>query len=296
MKSLLGTALILGLVANCSGEQLVSEFDWQKLATSGQLRSGTVRVADGRTVLEVSNTNDLPLQAQLFKIPKPSIHTMRYALLGEIKYDGVRGDGYLEMWNYFPPAKAGQAEGGYFSRTLGQSGEMGKITGTCGWRQFMLPFDRTGTPNSPSRLEINLFLPGQGKVYMGPVKLVEYSNGPSRARASAPWWSDQTGGMIGGLMGTTFGCLGGLLGFLASRGRARGFVLHTIELFIVVGIGSGLAGLFAIWSQQPFGVWSVLLILSVVLVVVSPAALSRYRRIYEDKELRRMIAADAVGS
>ena len=154
--------------------QTIAEFDWQKLKEAGGLLGGIPLNLDGRTVLKIENTNDAPLQLTIFKIEKPRIQSATYAVLGEIKYDNVQGSGYLEMWNYFPPVSPGLPEGQYFSRTLGEagSGPMGRISGTSSWRPFALPFDRTGTTNSPTRLEINIFLPGRGVVWLGPPRLM----------------------------------------------------------------------------------------------------------------------------
>jgi hypothetical protein len=118
--------------------------------------------------LKIENTRDAPLGVFLFTIDNPPITAKGYALTGEIKYENVQGDGYLEMWNHFPPEK-------YFSRTLGPAGldPMSKITGTSNWRSFLLPFNRTGTTGAPARLEINILLPGRGVVFLGPMKLVQ---------------------------------------------------------------------------------------------------------------------------
>jgi hypothetical protein len=51
---------------------------------------------------------------------------------------------------------------------------MGRISGTSSWRPISLPFDRTGTTNSPTRLEINIFLPGRGTVFLGPARLIQF--------------------------------------------------------------------------------------------------------------------------
>ena len=154
--------------------QTLAEFDWQQLKESGKLLGGVPLNLDGRTVLKIENTNDAPLQLTIFKIEKPSIQSATYVVLGEIKYDNVQGSGYLEMWNYFPPLAPGLPEGQYFSRTLGMdgSGPMSRISGTSSWRPFSLPFDRTETTNLPTRLEINIFLPGRGVVWLGPPRLM----------------------------------------------------------------------------------------------------------------------------
>src|SRR5439155_14516478 len=134
----------------------------QQLASEHRLLGGTPEKVDGRTVLRIENTNQGPLQLSLFTIEKPAITARVYAVFGEIKFENVQGAGYLEMWNVFPPSLLGSTEDRFFSRTLGDFGPMGKITGTSGWRAFSLPFDRTGTTNVPTRLEVNIFLPGPG--------------------------------------------------------------------------------------------------------------------------------------
>ena len=99
---------------------------------------------------------------------------MLYAVSGEIKYENVSSDGYLEMWSVFPPAHSGLPEERYFSRTLGESGPSGKISGTSSWREFSLPFNRTGASNPPTRLELNIYLPGRGVVFIAQPKLNQF--------------------------------------------------------------------------------------------------------------------------
>ena len=52
---------------------------------------------------------------------------------------------------------------------------MAKISGTSSWRAFTLPFDRTGTTHAPTRLDLNIFLPGRGIVLLGPMRLMQRS-------------------------------------------------------------------------------------------------------------------------
>ena len=140
---------------------------WQRRVSLG---AGVPEKLNGRTVLKIENLENAPMQVRLLTIEKPLIGAMRYAVSGEIRYENVQGQAYLEMWSDFP-------EGRYFSRTLGDpgSGPMSQMTGTSDWRKFMLPFDRTGTKNAPTRIEVNLFLPGRGVVFVGPLKLIEDS-------------------------------------------------------------------------------------------------------------------------
>ena len=161
--------------ARASGVPLVkklAEYDWKDLAAQGRLGEGVTQTLDGHTVLKIENPGNAPINARLVTIENPPIKAMRYAVSGEIRYENVQGQGYMEMWSVFP-------EGRYFSRTLEETGPLGQLTGTSGWREFTLPFDRTGTGNAPNRIEVNLHLPGRGVVFVGPLRLVEF--GPDKA-------------------------------------------------------------------------------------------------------------------
>jgi hypothetical protein len=296
MKAILVLGSYLSLVATCSAQKVLAEYDWQKLVQNGQLRGGEAASVDGKSALKIVNTNETPLQLQLLKIPKPPISKKLYAITGEVKYNGVRGDGYLEMWNFFPPLQSGMPEGQYFSRTLGVGGEMGKLSGTSDWRAFMLPFDSTGGSGSPTRLEINIFLPAQGTVFLGPVKLVEYTGSfASMGIASSnAWWSDRAAGMIGGIGGGVLGCLGGLLGWLAWKGQARRFVVAASWVLIGLGVALGVGAVVALSEKQPYAVWFPLVLGGVLLLGIIPFRLRNFLKHYEDLELRRMTAIDAM--
>jgi predicted Ser/Thr protein kinase len=170
-------------------EQILEEYDWSALAAAGRVNPGMLAGIGGYQMFLVTNTTDAAMQWPVLKIDKPPITSMHYALTGEIKYDGVQGAGYLEMWSYFPPAGPGQPEGQFFSRTLGRvgSGPMARITGTSDWRTFELPFDHTGLANPPTRLEVNIFLPGRGVVFIDSLKLTQLLEAKeTQASAASP--------------------------------------------------------------------------------------------------------------
>jgi hypothetical protein len=293
MKTKYLLALVLA-ASICYGQQMLCEYDWQKISTSGQLLGGTPVTIDSKSALKIVSTNDSGLRVQLLRITNPPISKMLYAITGDIKYEAVKGDGFLEMWNCYPPAKPGMFENQYFSRTLGESGDLGKISGTSSWRPFTLPFDRTGSAEKPTRLEINVVLPGQGTVYLGPIKLVEYEGTLGlQNSATTAWWSDRAAGWIGGIAGTLLGCLGGLLAVLASKGKSRVFVLTTSKALIGLGIVSTLAGLWALSIGQPYAVWFPLLLLGVLLESILFVRLRQYQKTYEDLEMRKMASMDA---
>jgi hypothetical protein len=285
----------LCLVLNGWAQEVLRKIDWNELSKNGSALVGTV---GEKGFLEIESTNSNGLRAALLKIENPSITLAFYAIRGEIRYEGVEGDGFLEMWSIFPPLKERGPESQFFSRTLGMSGEMGKISGTSTLRSFLLPFDRTGAASAPSRLELNLVLPGKGTVYIGPLELVQYAT--SRAAVGAmtmpgAWWSDRTAGWIGGIGGTLVGCFAALISFLAARQKARGFVVGTARALIGIGFVLGGATLLALVTGQPYGVWYPLALGAVLLLAIVPVRLRGFRRQYEDHELRKMAAADAVG-
>ena len=297
MKSTLCFIACLTFSAAAWGEQTAAEFKWSDAALTGLPHQAAPFSLDGREALKIVNTNDTPLQLSLLTIIKPQISAQRYAVQGEIRYDTVQGEGFLEMWSYFPPVQPGLPEGEYFSRTLGDSGEMGKIRGTSDWRPFALPFDSTGTSGSPTRLQINLVLAGRGTVYLGPIKLVQYPVAKAwfYGNTAHPWWSNRASGWVGSLGGVFFGCLGGLIGVLGGRGKARGLVIALCRIQIGLGILFGVAGLAAIARHQPYAVWYPLLLLAIGLVAVYLPTLSTIGRRYQEQELRRMQALDASG-
>jgi hypothetical protein len=296
MKTKYLFGLMLGIVSTCYGQQTLREFDWQKLSASGELHGGTPVTIDGKSAVKIASTNDTGLRVELLRITNPPVSKMLYAITGDIKYDSVKGDGFLEMWNCFPPDKPGMFENKYFSRTLGESGDLGKIAGTSNWRTFTLPFDRTGSKTKPTRLEINLVLPGQGTVHIGPIKLVEYEGdlGLQKPRgAGGAWWSDRAAGWIGGIGGSVLGCLGSILAVLAAKGRFRGFVVWTSLTLIAVGVIAFVVGVAAVVLGQPYAVWFPMLLIGFLLLAILPFRLRQYQKGYDDLELRRMVAMDA---
>ncbi len=157
-------------------EKILAVYDWKSLAAEGRIGDRVPQTLDGHTVLKFENLKDEPLQAHLLTIEKPPINATKYALKGVIRYEDVKGPAYLEMWSVFP-------NGRYFARTLGTpgSGRMSQLAGTSSWREFTLPFDSTGE-SAPTRIEVNLFLPGRGVVFVGPLSLVEVSSMESTHR------------------------------------------------------------------------------------------------------------------
>lgn len=278
---------LLGLASVHADESTVAEFSWQQLAQAGQLKTGSVvTLPDKSVALRVENAGPDPLQANLLTIEKPQITTDFYAVTGEVRYENVAGDGFLEMWSHFEPS------GAYFSRTLGEFGPMGKLRGTSDWRPFTLHFNAAGAKSHPSKLVINLHLPGKGVVYLRSLKLVQSSRMGMLSPQSGAWWSDRGAALIGGIGGALLGCLGSLLEWCAKRGKSRTFVVVSCRAMIGVGAVAIVTGLLALLLHQSYGVWYVLLLLGVLCILIFPFRLRRYQEHYRSIELRRMSSLD----
>lgn len=288
-SALLAIACCLSLPSSAWSEEVVRRIDWQALAAAGSLTSGTVVAEDaeaGGPILRVVHQTTAAATLPLVTIERPGIRASRYALRGRVKYDGVAAGSYLEMWNYLP-------EGAFFSRTLGETGPMGRLEGTSTWRPFVLPFFNREGGSPPSKLVVNLVLTGTGTVQIGPLELVEFAAGADPLASSIGWWSDRQAGLVGAIAGSTLGILGAVVGWLGSACRARRFVLTTLRVSAWLGIAALLLGSVALVGGQPYAVYYPLFLLGAITTALGfslPPVLSKR---YDDLELRRMQALDA---
>jgi len=220
-------------------------------------------------------------------VTDPGITARRYSLSGRIRYEGVEGRGFLEMWSYFPN------RGRFFSRTLGP-GNMRPLSDSSGWREFVLPFFITDAAfPPPEKLVLNVVLPGSGKFEIGPVLLREFGENEDPMQVPGQWWGQTGAGLIGGLGGALIGCIGALLGTLSSRGRARRFVLAAMWLCIVVGAVTLGAGVYALAVAQPYEVYFPLLLLGGVSLAINAGLYRPVANRYVTLELRKMHAQDS---
>ena len=102
----------------------------------------------------------------LARLDAPGVVGPAYLVRGRVRTEDVTGIGFLEMWSDLG------AQGRYFSRTLGSAGPMRNLEGTQDWRAFALPF-MLGDAPTPSALELNVVLPGSGKVFLEGLELVQ---------------------------------------------------------------------------------------------------------------------------
>lgn len=274
-------------------EQALAEVAWSSPPKGAEVTPGLViRPEEGiGETATVENAEGKALSARLLVLRAPPITEARYAILGKVKYEGVEGDGYLELWNMFPDG------GAFFSRTMAPGGPMGILRGSAGWREFALPFSsREGYV--PNELVMNVVLPGRGRVWVGPVRLVQYA--PSEAafglRVSGAWWSGATAGLVFGGLGGLLGCVGGLIGVLAARGKARGLVFGLLRGYLVLGAVAVTAGSTAFALGQPYEVWYPLALCGVLGVSLGLALPRLLRRRYEQADPQRKQAPGAGGT
>ncbi len=287
--------VVVGVLASCSllrAEKTLRQVHWAQVERDGLLLGGEVMPAgNGDTFdqLKIENKGDTSLTVHVLTIADPGVTTSTYALTGQVRYEDVVGDAYLEMQNQFG------SDGAFYSRTLGRHQMTAKLSGTSAWRPFSLPFFvNADRPGRPTRIDLNVVLPGCGAVYLGSVRLVEYQAGEDPLAIPGQWWSGRTAGWIGGIGGSVVGLVGGLIGTLASFGRARRITLGMTTAFIMFGACAVAAGVVAAATGQPYAVYYPLLLGGGICAVVLGCIRPQLRRRYEEVELRRMQAVDAA--
>ena len=87
-------------------------------------------------------------------------------------------------------------------------------------------------------------------------------------RAAGQWVSAEAATSIGALGGSLLGVWGAVIGALATRGRARTFVLGSAAAVLIVGTLILMTGLLAVLLGQPYAVYFPLLLLGAIVVPV----------------------------
>jgi hypothetical protein len=253
-------------------QEPIATIDWTSTAPA----SGVV--VDGAVRITTTSGGTFPLAA----VDVPDLGTTGYEIRGQVRYDGVAGTSYLEMWSVFPDG------GRYFTRTLATDGPMAVLSGTSEWRAFELPFFLNGS-SPPKRLEINVVLAGAGTVDVGKLELVPL---PAGSGTDGAWLSQRELGLVGAVVGSTIGLFGALIGVLVGRRRGRGFVLPAMTAAAVVGAALIVLAGIALYVGQPLSVAYVLFLPGAILALTCGLGVPRVRRLYAEAELRRMRALD----
>ena len=277
-------------------EDQVTTIRWSELESKGDLSSGEIvqtSSEDSQAAEEellISNETGQPLTTRLVTIEEPRISKFNYKVQGRIRYEGVEQPGYLEMWNHFSVGG-----GPYFTKTLSDSGPMGVIHGASASRDFVLPFRSSSRSGTPTKLEINLVLPANGKVWISPLSISEFEQnewGDVRT-AEGAWWGNRTAAWLGAILGPLLGIMGAIVGTLSGLGRGRRIAIGICWFSVVFGCICLAAGLIAVGTSQPHVVYFPLLLIGVLSTVIMSSILPTVRKRFEDAELHRMNAMDA---
>ena len=284
MRYVLASAGIAILVATRAVAAQELTIDWSRTAVPG----GVVRAREGpggAPGLELRGSGSGPTSLHLVTIEHPPVAGPGYVVAGQVRYEGVEGQGYLEMWTVFPDGQR------FFSRTLAPRGPLAALHGESSWRRFELPFDLSGASQAPSRLEINLVMPGRGTVWLGPMQLQPRTG--TSGTTHGGWWSERVGVLLGVMLGSSLGVLGALIGVLGGRGKARRTVLALLVGMIALGGCLVLVGAAAAATSQPRHVWYPLVVLGGAAGLIALVILPAMRRRFAADELRRIDALDA---
>jgi hypothetical protein len=272
MRAIASLSVLILFPALASPEETLRTFSWKERGEK----------ADHVVV----SSDSAPRTVTILTISDPGVQRSRYAIEGQVRYEGVVGVAYLEMWNFFPQAR-------YFSRTLDVAGPLRNLQGSSDWRPFVLPFyNKPGGP-PPQHLVVNVVLPGRGMVEIGPLRLVQFGDDEDPLAVKGAWWSGRIGGLVGGLTGGLLGCLGALVGVLGGLGKGRRVVMGLLGLMLAIGAVALALGVVAVLRSQPYAVFYPLLLVGILCSVVPLFSLRSLRRRYEEVELRRMRALDA---
>lgn len=287
-RNVMLAALVLLSPFSAPAQEVLQAFSWPELEASGDLLEGRVVDDENPAFLRVEGGSSTD-PVTVLRLHEPSITQPMYGFAGEVRYREVGGEGYLELWNHFPGARA------YFSRSLSSSGPLQSLRGSSSWRPFLLPFSRGELP-APEKLVFNLVLPEGGSVDLRNLRLVQYEEQGAPAFAYGTgegWWGPRTGGLIGAVGGVTAGILFPLLGYLVHTGRARRTACAVAMLLHLAGGLSFIVGVVALVGGQPYGVYYPLLLLGFLTAFFSLLLLFRDRRLRGERELRRLQAMDA---
>ncbi len=287
---------VLGLISvgMAGHSQIRREVSWADYASENEAgRHVILPTHDTRFAqLKVDNPSSKSVTVHVLTFDNPGIRKQTYAVTGMVRYEHVEGKAYLEMISVFSDHEQ------YFSKTL-ESGILAPLTGSSGWRRFVLPFDLMETKDKPKSLRINVVFPGEGVVYLGPLSIVEPAASAEMMGAPGQWWSRmwaaRWSGIIGGAFGSLCGILGALTGWLAARGKGRKIILGAWTVTVCVSAVSLVAGIAALIVKQPYYVYYPLLMLGFIGGVVGGSLIKTVHVTYAWAEMRKMHAKDMMG-
>lgn len=98
------------------------------------------------------------------------------------------------------------------------------------------------------------------------------------------------GGLGGGLLGLAGAVLGAVTAALAPKGKGRSLILGAFTLMKWVGLINLVIGLYAVYDQQPYGIWYPLLLIGFLFTVLFSLLRPIVRKRYEEVQQQQMSA------
>ncbi|HKE12596.1 MAG TPA: hypothetical protein VKE73_13600 [Myxococcota bacterium] len=268
MKTIRFVSLLIG-VGLAVATSTASGDDALQIAGSevGQDGSLTHRVAE---VVGDSGPTTTPI----LSINRPRVTGSVYEISGTVEYSDVQGDGYLEMASTFPEGEEAMTRG------LDPAGPLAKLTGSSGPRSFALPVQLVAGAPAPTRLDLEVVLPGTGHVKLSNLK---FSGGSPIAGLFGTWWrSSRALGLIGGGLLTVVGATSVIA---RAQGRHRRMAKALRILLLGLGAGGLGGGAIAVSLGQPREVWLPLLLVGILAALLPLASRRRVRRRFVRVEL-----------
>ncbi len=252
---------------------------WSKLREQGALTVGQIIPPDTKTpaeCLKLENRTSQSATVPLATIQNPAITQTAYAVAGRVRYEGVEGTAYLEMYGYLAAGKKMTV------RTLG-TGKLKGITGDSDWREFYLPLFIGGQAKMrPVKIDVNLIFPGKGTIYLQPLQLHQFRSG-GKCGAQTGTSPVMHGAVVPIfiLYAAVLGVIGMMLFVSVQKGESRSLVLNVMMTLIVTGCIGLLIGtivLIAMGDRTFFGPFR---LLAVIQTAVPAAVYSRVRKYYD---------------
>ncbi len=207
-------------------EQTVLQIDWSALKGTDQLKAGQVTQADGpagEASLVIEHDADEARTINLMTIDQPPVTRRRFALLGEVRHEGLDSSAMLELWLYFGRGQVATV------RTADDQGLLGQLTGASDWRAFALPFFNRTRSGQPEQLALRVAFEGPGRVELSSLRLVELQR--------APLWT--SAGISRAILITLLSLMIGIGGALIAANHRFRWV-RSAALVAMLGLGAAM--------------------------------------------------------
>ncbi len=254
---------------------------WQRLLREGKLaglKNARVLGPNARAEFEQLEIRPPAAPAEptltLATIDRPGVSADRYAVIGNICCEDVRGEMHLEMWSHLADGQRASVRAVFD----GEGG--GALRGSASWQTFRL-VARRDQGAAPTRLVVNLIARGTGTLWLSPLRLVEYKDDPRIPDRAAPggWWSARAAGWLGGIGGALLAGLCALAAALMAKGAPRPAVQGVLAGTGALGAAGLIAGIVAVCAAEPFAVWFVLVLGGVAYAAFAAVGLALARRL-----------------